>query len=289
MSRPLPTKVSELKVPNLDFDYFRDHQARPFRGTTDAFCHITAWWLMECSLCSYIPDPRAIERRLLGAGFQNIAFCEANHLRAIAADLGRDTFVVFRGTLFSEMANVLTDLSVGRQKWHGGGRVHSGFLDAYESLLPELKLVLEARSGQRIWFTGHSLGGALATLFAAHFPVTAPCYTFGSPRVGDRAFRDAFAASTYRVVYGRDVVATMPPKPIYRHVAPSHRIHTNGKITYEGHSPHRPVQEILTEVRRNASQPKALARYFLTNNIIADHAPILYCIGLWNSVPPDSL
>ena len=55
-----------------------------------------------------------------------------------------------------------------------------------------------------IWVTGHSLGGALATLMAAEIlrriDAGAPLelrgvYTFGSPRVGDRAFRARLAAT----------------------------------------------------------------------------------------------
>jgi predicted lipase len=47
--------------------------------------------------------------------------------------------------------------------------------------------------------TGHSLGAAIATLTAAHLladfnvnPASVSLYTFGSPRVGDRAFADWF-------------------------------------------------------------------------------------------------
>jgi hypothetical protein len=58
------------------------------------------------------------------------------------------------------------------------------------------------------------MGGALAILAAcrlakAGFPPVAT-YTFGSPRVGDRAFCAGYRLPTYRVVHGLDLVPEMP-------------------------------------------------------------------------------
>ena len=80
--------------------------------------------------------------------------------------------------------------------------------------------------------TGHSLGGALATLMAldiaanqsiSSFNNTLTCYTFGSPRVGDpatlvAAFNDYVTNGTivsYRVANSLDVVPTLPPDVYY--------------------------------------------------------------------------
>ena len=284
MSRPAPQSISELKVPNHSYDYFSGHQSIPFPSTIDSFCPTTAWWLSECAFCSYISNEEAIVSRMNSANFRNIEFCEANKLRAIIADLGSDTFIIFRGTLFNEMANVVTDLAVKRHEWPGGGRVHKGFHEGFLSLLPAVEKIMTERRGQRFWFSGHSLGAALATLFAAYFPVSSPLYTFGSPRIGDNDFQESLSLRSHRVVLGRDIVAALPPKPAYHHIAPSHRLTTDGKITFEEHEKHRTPKDILSEVRQSIKQPRDLARYFLTNNIIADHAPILYCIGLWNAI-----
>jgi acetyl esterase/lipase len=76
---------------------------------------------------------------------------------------------------------------------------------------------------ERLYITGHSLGGALAVLAAAllqrQYPALAAklsgVYTFGQPMVGDAAFAEAcqrdFGGKLFRHVYGHDLVAHLPP------------------------------------------------------------------------------
>lgn len=104
--------------------------------------------------------------------------------------------------------------------------VHSGFWRAYTAgglraaLLAKLGVLTSAAAASgaplRLLCTGHSLGGALATLAA--FDAAAACglprdaitvVTFGAPRVGNHAFAadlDAAVPSTWNVVLGRDAV-----------------------------------------------------------------------------------
>lgn len=62
----------------------------------------------------------------------------------------------------------------------------------------------------RGYLTGHSLGGALATLASSVVEANAT-YSFGAPRVGNKAFAQALSSKhVYRIVYGRDIAPSYP-------------------------------------------------------------------------------
>lgn len=101
--------------------------------------------------------------------------------------------VAFRGTL--DPSDLLTDVSFAPAPIDTQGvLVHGGFLDAFSGLLPQLENLLAelASAGPlpRLVFTGHSMGGALAQLAAAHYRRHSPwLITFGAPCVGNSAFK----------------------------------------------------------------------------------------------------
>ncbi|RCN30532.1 triacylglycerol lipase [Ancylostoma caninum] len=90
-------------------------------------------------------------------------------------------------------------------------------------LWPSIKRVLKdpKYAGYKVAFTGHSLGGALATLAAARAARQGLrpgnkilVYTFGAPRVGDSTFAANFnriIPNCYRVVFRHDIVPHLPP------------------------------------------------------------------------------
>jgi len=102
----------------------------------------------------------------------------------------------------------------------GFGQVHQGFLDCFNSVSKELiKYIKDNKEGKKIIVTGHSLGGAIATLIATHIRhhITdqVMLYTYGSPRVGDSEFVEHFTKKEpfpyYRFVNGNDLVTMVPP------------------------------------------------------------------------------
>lgn len=107
--------------------------------------------------------------------------------------------------------------------------VHFGFLQAYMSVRMALRHALEdilccidntKQSQTEILFTGHSLGGALATLAAADFQVhydfpvgKITCMTYGAPKVGNANFTRLFnqlVPNAFRIVNDKDVIARLP-------------------------------------------------------------------------------
>lgn len=139
--------------------------------------------------------------------------------------------VTFRGTEPHEWADLEAD-DPGLGKWRGAGEIGAGydkqFLSVWKAapscgVTKGLAEVLATRRGGELYVTGHSLGGALATVMLAEtlvakepVPVTA-LYTFGSPKVGDADFgyqltAKAAAAKTamFRFVRKNDIVTGQP-------------------------------------------------------------------------------
>ncbi|GFP96184.1 probable feruloyl esterase a [Phtheirospermum japonicum] len=172
---------------------------------------------------------------------------------AIWRDPERKRLVIaFRGTEQSRWKDLRTDLMLvpaGLNPERLGGdfktevQVHSGFLSAYDSVRTRLiSLIkqaidhrdddsLEQRPKWHIYVTGHSLGGALATLLALelsssqlakHGAICVTMYNFGSPRVGNRIFAEVYnekVQDSWRVVNHRDIIPTVPRLMGYCHVA----------------------------------------------------------------------
>ena len=106
-------------------------------------------------------------------------------------------------------------------------RVHHGFRDAFRSVRGQVDRYLSCAEGLPVFITGHSLGGALATLGVAYLSGwgLAACYTYGAPRVGDRAFASSLKTPVYRVVNPGDPVPLVPGRfRGYRHAGDRRRL-----------------------------------------------------------------
>ena len=101
---------------------------------------------------------------------------------------------------------------------HCYGPRSSGFVEDYRSLRVGISTAILKLSGKPIFVAGHSLGGGQAIPCAAdlksHGFRVAAVYTFGQPRVGDSAFRDAYnvilGKVTWRIVNQNDIVPRVP-------------------------------------------------------------------------------
>lgn len=82
---------------------------------------------------------------------------------------------------------------------YGSGNVHYGFYMAIKSIANSINSSIKRlyTSGKTVYITGHSKGGAMATLMAQMIDKnigvsTINVTTFGSPRVGDQSFRQGY-------------------------------------------------------------------------------------------------
>lgn len=116
--------------------------------------------------------------------------------------------VAFRGT--QGLRDWLGNIDIRPREWEPGrGRVHSGFWNALEEIWAPLSAALASLAGP-VFFTGHSLGAALAVLAAARIDTAhrpRAVYGYGCPRSGDQRFADTYPdVPVYRVVNNRDIV-----------------------------------------------------------------------------------
>ncbi len=172
--------------------------------------------------------PAAVRAALPGT---QVTFLDRRHTQAYVIETPTHTAVAFRGTqVFSDpsLADVLSNLWIRRVPWDPG-KVHRGYREALLDIARELKRPLYA--GRRpLSFTGHSLGGALATLASTLPPGPSATYTFGAPRVGDRAFAGALRNLT-RIVHADDFVPRYPLPFGYRHGGRVWHLSAAGKLT----------------------------------------------------------
>jgi triacylglycerol lipase len=146
----------------------------------------------------------------------------------IVAEGDDATIVAFAGTDPVVLANLITDLETKLTPDH----VATGFQTAAQSIFPFLKAALAkpAAAGKKLFITGHSLGGAIAHLVAeriadARASAVEAVYTIGCPRVGAKAFADAYnvklGSRTFRLVHGQDIVPSVAPDGLgfnFKHV-----------------------------------------------------------------------
>jgi pimeloyl-ACP methyl ester carboxylesterase len=152
-----------------------------------------------------------------GAQFDTNAVIMSNDKLVIVAFRGTEVRATWTKTI-KDLINTDLDFEmVPVPNFGNGAKVHQGFWSAF---LQVRRDVLDAVRDQdiadkEVWVTGHSLGGAQAILAARTFrdegiPVRG-LYTYGSPRVGNEAFRDHLGIrNTQRYVYALDLVPMMP-------------------------------------------------------------------------------
>ena len=289
--RPTPDPTF-LFHPETDHTYvhFDGHEHAPFAPRATSMTRANAWWLAESALLSYWDPPEAI-RRFQTAGL-TAEFFQAGDTQAYVASNAQVVLVSFRGTQAGSLGDIVSDALVPLVKWTHG-TVHLGFKAALDRSWPAIVNVLEPLAASRtVWFSGHSLGGALATLAADRFPATAGVCTIGSPRVGDHQFASAFDARfglrALRYINDTDIV-THVPKPfplLYKHVGAVRHITPDGGITSQRPTLAEFVDDLFGNLNHLVEMSDAVKSGAIRTapDFLLDHMPRAYTVDIWNDL-----
>ncbi len=170
------------------------------------------------------------------AGFPDLTFYDRDGSQAFRFRNDFDCVIACRGTEPNEWNDIRADADAVSVLAETVGKVHRGFKAEVDDLWPMLEAALVSNE-QPLWFCGHSLGGAMATIcagrcFLSHIASNPEqLYTYGSPRVGDKRYVNFVSLDHYRYVNNNDVVARVPPAWMgYRHNGHEVYINRNGKI-----------------------------------------------------------
>jgi triacylglycerol lipase len=199
------------------------------------------------------------KRSLLFARLSSIAYCNFDEAKSQAKKLGftttefydrdgaqayrfmnkDDLVIACRGTEPSQFSDIAADLRAIPVVAETISRVHKGFKSEVDDLWPMIcdDLVRPANMGKKVWFCGHSLGAAMATIMAsrcmfyASVPNPEELYTYGSPRVGWPKYVKSLGVVHHRWRNNNDIVTTVPPIAFgFTHHGAQHYLNAFGNV-----------------------------------------------------------
>jgi triacylglycerol lipase len=169
-------------------------------------------------------------------GFPEIRFYDRDGAQAYLFANHDDAVIVCRGTEPHDWNDVRADLQLCTVVSETVGRVHRGFKREVDDLWPRLEQAL-VNNTRTLWFTGHSLGGAMAAICAGRCVISyirsnpRALFTFGSPRIGDGRYVNYVQLEAYRWVNNNDIVTRLPPAWLgYRHKGQEVYLNAYGEI-----------------------------------------------------------
>lgn len=290
-STPVPMDRSweALTRPGEATDYFPILPPLLWTGRFTVFRPACAWWLCEFSRLIYRMEFDEIGHQADGltrdavlrrVGWREIRFINSGGIQcALFQSLDPEvklSAAVFRGT--SGLRNWLLDLDTRPVDWTSGGQVHRGFTEALSQIWTPLEAVLAGITGP-LFFTGHSLGGALA-LLAASLRMPDAVYAFGAPRTGDRAFGNTLDGDrVFNIINGRDIVPSLPPTLTgaeFESAGTLIHLHPGDGLRWIGKTGGLPAADDGPTL----STAFIHRRWFTPPDILSDHAPVNYRLGL---------
>lgn len=193
----------------------------------------------ELAMISYNDQAEASAAAAL-AGFPDATFYDRDGSQAYRFRNDHDCVIACRGTEPNEWNDVKADADARSVLAETTGKVHGGFKQEVDDLWPMLETAL-TENKQPLWFCGHSLGAAMATIcagrcFLSHINSRPEeLYSYGSPRVGNKAYINYVKLAHYRFVNNNDIVTRVPPAWLgFRHSGDEIYINHSGELKNYG-------------------------------------------------------
>lgn len=235
--------------------------------------------MAELAMIAYNDQDEA-GRAAAAIGFPEARLIENDGAQAYWFRNEFDVVLTCRGTQPNEWNDIQADVNAIMAALGAVGRVHSGFYDEVKVLWPTLEEMLR-EAAEPVWFCGHSLGGAMATICAFQCKTSSivrdpqELHTFGSPRVGCRRYVRHVPITHFRWVHNNDIVTRMPPLFMgYRHGGHEVYFDRNGRI--------RPLQGIWRSRDRWRGLLRGFGKWRL--DMLTDHGIRQYAANLVKAV-----
>jgi len=184
-------------------------------------------------------NKRDVESQAKRYSFNTVEFYDKDGAQAYRFMNKHDLVIACRGTQPTECNDIKADLRALPVMAETISRVHKGFKAEVDELWPMILEDISRKSNQnkKIWFCGHSLGAAMATIMASRchlYPDIAPVqelYTYGSPKVGWPKYVNSLEITHHRWVNNNDIVTRVPLWIMgYRHHGELHYMNAYGNV-----------------------------------------------------------
>ena len=193
---------------------------------------------------AYNDDIEQVKKLVRKLGFTTVEFYNKDGAQAYRFMNKIDLVIACRGTQPTEFNDISADLKAMPVVAETVSRVHRGFKAEVDELWPMISedLARKTNRDKEVWFCGHSLGAAMATIMASRcalnydFPEVDCLFTYGSPRVGWPNYVKSLKICHYRWQNNNDIVTRVPLRLMnYKH---------DGTRMYIGHdgTVHHPVK-----------------------------------------------
>jgi|TARA_B100000242_G_C42932966_1_gene432672 triacylglycerol lipase len=176
-------------------------------------------------------------------GFSTVEFYDKKGAQAYRFMNKTDLIIACRGTEPTQWNDISADLKAIPVMAETVSRVHKGFKEEVDELWPMVCEDIDRKVNlkKNLWFCGHSLGAAMATIMASRAkhndnlndPIE--LYTYGSPRVGWSKYCKSLNVEHHRWRNNNDIVTKVPLWIMgYRHHGNLHYITSDCKIGKPG-------------------------------------------------------